>query len=44
MAKVPISDTGIAITGMIAARQLCRNRNTTPTTSRIAMKIVVITS
>jgi hypothetical protein len=26
MEKAPISDTGIAITGMIVARQLCRNR------------------
>ena len=42
--KVPTSETGIAITGMIAARQLCRNRNTTATTSRIATKIVVMTS
>ena len=41
---MPTSETGIAMTGMIAARQLCRNRNTTPTTSRIATKIVVITS
>ena len=29
---------------MIVARQLCRNRNTTPTTSRIATKIVTMTS
>ena len=42
--KVPTSDTGIAITGMIDARQLCRNTNTTPTTSRIASKIVWMTS
>ena len=44
MVKVPISDTGMAITGMSEARQVCRNRNTTPTTSRIATKIVVTTS
>src|SRR5258706_8226348 len=29
---------------IIAARQLCRNRNTTPTTRRIATKMVLITS
>ena len=40
IANVPISETGIAMTGMIDARQLCRKRNTTPTTSRIATKIV----
>ena len=34
----------MAITGMSEARQVCRNRNTTPTTSRIATKIVVTTS
>ena len=28
-AKVPISDTGTASSGMIVARQVCRNRNTT---------------
>ena len=32
-ANVPISDTGMATIGMIAARQLCRNRITTTTTS-----------
>ena len=42
-AKVPTSETGIATIGMIEARQVCRNRNTTPTT-RIASKIVFITS
>ena len=42
--KVPTSETGIAMTGMIVARQLCRNTNTTPTTSRIATKIVRMTS
>ena len=30
--KVPISDTGIATSGMIAARQVCRNRMMTSTT------------
>ena len=44
MVKEPTSDTGIAITGMSEARQVCRNRNTTPTTSRMATKIVVTTS
>ena len=43
MAKVPISDTGIAMTGMSDARQLCRKTNTTTTTSRIATKIVWMT-
>ena len=42
--KVPTSETGMAITGMIEARQVCRNRKTTPTTSTIATKIVVTTS
>src|SRR5215831_17677037 len=42
--NVPTSDTGIATTGTIVARQLCRNRNTTPTTRRIATKIVTTTS
>ena len=44
MVKVPISETGMAITGMSEARQVCRNRKTTPTTSRMATKIVVTTS
>ena len=42
--KVPISEIGMATTGMIVARQVCRNRNTTPTTRAIAMKIVSMTS
>ena len=42
--KVPMSETGIATTGMIAARQVCRNRITTRTTSRIASKRVLRTS
>ena len=42
--KVPISDPGIATTGISEARQVCRNRMTTPTTSRIATKIVCTTS
>ena len=44
MVKVPISETGIAITGISEALQVCRNRITTPTTSRMAMKMVTITS
>ncbi len=35
-AKVPTSDTGIAMIGMIAGRQPCRNTSTTMTTSSIA--------
>ena len=38
--NVPISDTGIATIGMMAARQVCRNRMTTSTTRRIASRIV----
>ena len=43
-AKAPISDTGTAIIGISVARQLCRNRNTTSSTSSAASKIVLITS
>jgi hypothetical protein len=35
-AKVPTTDTGTASSGMIEARQVCRNRITTSTTSAIA--------
>ena len=35
-AKVPTSDTGMAIMGMIAGRQPCKNTSTTMTTSSIA--------
>ena len=42
-AKVPTMDTGTAISGMIEARQVCRNSTTTMTTSRIASNSVVIT-
>ena len=38
--KVPISDTGMAMSGIMAARQLCRNRITTPTTSSTALMMV----
>ena len=34
--KVPISDTGMAISGISVARAFCRKTNTTSTTSRIA--------
>ncbi len=42
--NVPISDTGIATSGMTAARQVCRNRMTTSTTRTRASKIVSITA
>ncbi len=32
--KVPINDSGTATLGMVVARQLRRNTNTTPITSR----------
>ena len=43
-ANEPISDTGIAIRGMIAARQVCRKRITTITTSSSASNSVSITA
>ncbi len=43
-ANVPISDTGTATSGMIEARQVCRNRITTNTTSRIASSSVCATA
>ena len=43
-AKVPMIDTGMAMTGMIIARTLCRNRKTTSTTSVIASTKVMATS
>ncbi len=43
-AKVPTSDTGIAAIGMIEARQVCRNRMTTSTTSTIATTMAMTTS
>ncbi|MNZ72262.1 hypothetical protein D3C78_906370 [compost metagenome] len=42
--KVPTIDTGTASTGISVARRLCRNRNTTITTSTRASKKVWITS
>ncbi len=43
-AKVPISDTGMASTGMIAARQVCRKTSTTITTRIRASNRVFCTS
>jgi hypothetical protein len=42
--NVPISEIGIATTGISEARQVWRNRITTPTTSTTATKIVTTTS
>ena len=42
-AKVPTTDTGTASSGMMDARQVCRNRITTSTTSAIASSRVWIT-
>jgi hypothetical protein len=41
--NVPTIDTGTAISGMIDARQVCRNRITTSTTSATAMNKVSMT-
>ncbi len=43
-ANVPTTDTGTASSGMIDARQVCRNRITTSTTSAIASNSVVTTA
>jgi hypothetical protein len=43
-ANVPTSDTGTAASGMIDARQVCRKRITTSTTSRMASKSVCMTA
>src|SRR6267154_2642294 len=43
-ANVPTRETGIAITGIIEALKFWRNKNTTPSTRRMAMKIVMTTS
>ena len=40
MRKVPMSDTGTAISGMMVARQLCRKMKTTKITRASAMKRV----
>ena len=42
--KLPISETGMATSGMIAARQVCRNTITTSTTSTMASPMVSITA
>jgi hypothetical protein len=42
--KVPMSETGIASTGISVALQFCKNRNTTITTSVSASSNVIITS
>ena len=44
MAKVPISDTGMATMGTIEARQVCRNRMITTTTRITASNMVWITA
>jgi hypothetical protein len=38
--NVPISETGMATSGMTAARQVCRNRMMTSTTRSTASRIV----
>ncbi len=43
-AKVPMIETGTASSGMIEARQVCRNRITTSTTSAIASSSVCTTA
>ncbi len=43
-ANVPTIDTGTASSGMIDARQVCRNRITTRTTSATASSSVWITA
>jgi hypothetical protein len=43
-ANVPITDTGTASSGMIEARQVCRNRITTTTTSATASSSVCTTA
>ena len=43
-AKVPISDTGMATIGMIAARHVCRKRMTTRTTSTASHNVLMTSS
>jgi hypothetical protein len=43
-AKVPMIDTGTASSGMMEARQVCRNRMTTSTTSSTASSSVTTTA
>jgi len=42
-AKVPTSDTGTATSGMMDARQVCRNSTTTTTTRTMASSSVMAT-
>jgi hypothetical protein len=42
--KAPISETGIAMIGMTAARQVCRKMMITSTTSSAASRMVSITA
>ena len=42
--NAPINDTGTAMIGISVARQLCRNTNTTSSTSAAASESVMITS
>ena len=42
--NVPTSEIGMAMIGMIAARQVCRNNRSTNTTNIIAFQIVSITA
>ncbi len=44
VAKEPISETGMAMIGISAARQLCRNRSTTTATSSTASNRVCSTA
>ena len=44
MENVPMSDTGTAASGMIAARHVCRKMMTTMTTSRMASNNVWMTA
>ncbi len=43
-AKVPTSETGMANSGTMAARQLCRKTSTTSATRPTASKSVIVTS
>ena len=43
-ANVPTSETGTASSGMIEARQVCRNSTTTSTTSKTASNNVSTTA
>ena len=43
-AKVPIKETGTATSGIIEARQVCRNSTTTTTTSKTASSKVFTTA